>query len=433
MQIENCKFKIEGPVADKRDGNLSGSRSCKTHIVRLLQLAICILQFSICIAPTPAIASPKKDFDREIARQKKELEDLRDRLQAEQRELAHCGRSGNPPWAPWRRSPGTSGIPKPICPSWTRPKRPSNKSLGSVRREMGGIEERIQERNAVMARRVRTLFMTGGPDRMVLMGWESGHGDFMRKVFFMKRVLRYDRALVEAGSEDAALKRRAADKLNARIAELDGFRAHKAKEKETYARARKTQEKHLAEIQSDEAAKQEALKEMEENAKLITEIIAALEKRRKEELARNKKATVLETGSKYCLPVEGEVISKYGLQYHSTLKTTTKNLGIEIRGAAGTPGTRGRERRGRAHHPHSRIRHGRDPGQRIGHLHHLRQPGRHQGAPGGQGQDLPGTGDRLGGGRAGVFRSPQGHQNPGSLRLAQIRREVNAVPGPRRK
>jgi septal ring factor EnvC (AmiA/AmiB activator) len=76
---------------------------------------------------------------------------------------------------------------------------------------------------------------------------------------------------------------------------------------------------------------------MEENARLINEIIASLEKKRKEDQAKKKKATVLETGSKYCLPVEGEIVSKYGLQFHSTLKTTTKNLGIEIQGHPGAP------------------------------------------------------------------------------------------------
>ena len=33
--------------------------------------------------------------------------------------------------------------------------------------------------------------------------------------------------------------------------------------------------------------------------------------------------------------MEGDVVSKYGLQYHATLKTTTKNLGIEIQGQRG--------------------------------------------------------------------------------------------------
>ena len=65
--------------------------------------------------------------------------------------------------------------------------------------------------------------------------------------------------------------------------------------------------------------------------------VSADEKRRREEKARTKKETRIETGSRYCLPVEGEVVSRYGLQYHSTLKTTTKNLGIEIQGRAGGP------------------------------------------------------------------------------------------------
>jgi septal ring factor EnvC (AmiA/AmiB activator) len=212
-----------------------------------------------------------------------------------------------------------------------------NASLSSVRQDLEEVEARIADRNRVMARRVRTLFMTGSPDRMVLRGWEPGHGDFLRKVFFMKRVLRYDRGLVEAGREDAELKQRALKKLDRRLGEVSAFRAHKAVEKETYSRARKLQEKNLAEIQSDEQAKQKALQELEENARLITDIITALEKRRKEELARNRKATVLESGSKYCVPVDGEVVSKYGLQFHATLKTTTKNLGIEIRGQPGTP------------------------------------------------------------------------------------------------
>jgi murein hydrolase activator len=151
----------------------------------------------------------------------------------------------------------------------------------------------------------------------------------------MKRVVRYDRTLIEEGRRDAARRRDALAKLDTRMREVHEFQGRKAREKETFARAKREQEKSLASIQSDVAAKQEALREMEENARLVTGIIAALEKRRKEEQARTKKETRIETGSRYCLPVEGEVVSKYGLQYHSTLKTTTKNLGIEIQGKPG--------------------------------------------------------------------------------------------------
>ena len=113
------------------------------------------------------------------------------------------------------------------------------------------------------AKNIIFLYMDGGPDRFVMQGWEPGHGDFLRKVFFMKRVLRYDRQLVEASREDAELKRRAAAKLDARLAELDRFRARKSQERETFTRARREQEKRLASLQSDEQAKQRALAELE--------------------------------------------------------------------------------------------------------------------------------------------------------------------------
>ncbi len=295
----------------------------------------CILAFAFCIFP--ALASEKKDYDREIARQRKELDDLHDRLITEQKELESLREKRESTLGTLEKISGNIKHTDQYLSKLDATEETLNASLASERQDLTEVQARIEDRNRVMAKRVRTLFMTGSPDRMILRGWEAGHGDFMRKVFFMKRVLRYDRSLVEAGREDAQIKQRAMAKLDGRLTEVNSFRAHKAAEKETYSRARKMQEKNLAAIQSDEQSKQKALQELEENARLITDIITALEKRRKEELARNRKATVLESGSKYCLPVDGEVVSKYGLQFHATLKTTTKNLGIEIKGQPGTP------------------------------------------------------------------------------------------------
>lgn len=299
-----------------------------------LRLALGLFAFFLCAHP--AAAADKRDYDREIARQKKELDELRDRLQQGQKDLATVRERKESALGTLEKLAGNIRLTEEYLARLDATEGTLGKSLSAVREDLAAIEARIHERNQVMAKRVRALYMEGSPDRFVLRGWEPGHGDFLRKVFFMKRVLRYDRQLVEAAHEDAELKRAAAGKLDARLAELSGFRARKAQERETFSRARRDQEKRLAALQSDEQAKQQALAEIEENARLVNEIIAALEKRRKEEQARGKKnATLLETGTKYCLPVQGEVVSKYGLQYHATLKTTTKNLGVEIKGAPG--------------------------------------------------------------------------------------------------
>jgi septal ring factor EnvC (AmiA/AmiB activator) len=315
MKIENCKLKSNDP-----------------GFFRLFQFAIFILQLSIC--NSPAFAA-KKDYDREIARQRKELDDLKATLEKEQRALESLNARKASSLERLEKLSGNIQLTEQYLRKLEATEGSLNGSVANVRKEMGGIEARIRDRNAIMARRVRVLFMSGGPGRLLLQAWEPGQGDLLRKVFFMKRILRYDRSLVEDGRQDAELKRKTLAKLDAKIEELAGFRTRKSQEMASFSRAKKNQEKVFQELQSSVETKREALRELEENAKLINEIIAALEKKRRDELARNKKASVLETGSRYCLPVEGEVVSKYGLQYHSTLKTTTKNLGIEIQGKPG--------------------------------------------------------------------------------------------------
>jgi peptidoglycan hydrolase CwlO-like protein len=304
--------------------------------IRLSALSLALALFHLAPGAGTASASDRKDYDREIARQRRELDDLRSRLQNEQKELENLKEKKESTLGRLEKISGNIQLAERYLSQLDATEETLNRSLATVKQDLDEVEARIQDRNGVMSRRVRTLYMSGGPDRMILEGWKAGHGDFMRKVFFMKRVIRYDKSLVTASEEDAGLKRKTLAKLDSRIGELTQFRDHKAKERETFTRAKKEQEKNLASITSDETTKREALQEMEENARLINEIIAALEKRRQDELARNKKASELEKGSKYCLPVEGDVVSKYGLQYHATLKTTTKNLGIEIRGKSGT-------------------------------------------------------------------------------------------------
>jgi septal ring factor EnvC (AmiA/AmiB activator) len=288
------------------------------------------------LALLPAGAAPKKGFDREIARQRRELDDLKNRLEREQKALADLKEKQAGTLGRLERLAGNIRLAEEYLAKLDAAEETLNRSLGAARAELAALEDRIGRRNEVMARRVRVLYMKGGPDRMLVEGWEPGRGDFLRKVFYMKRVVRYDRTLIEDGRKDASVRRKALRKLDERAAELARFRGHKARERETYTRAMREQERALAGIRSDVASKQRALEEMEENARLITGIIAALEKRRKEEEARTRKSTVLEKGSRYCMPVEGEVVSRYGLQYHSTLRTTTKNLGIEIQGRPGT-------------------------------------------------------------------------------------------------
>ena len=283
-------------------------------------------------------AAAKSDFDKEISRQKRELDELRDQLERGQKELSQLKEKQSTTLEELDRLANNIGLTDRYMKKLEATESLLDRSLHATRYELEQVGKRINQRNQLMATRVRALYISGGPERALVLGSEGGKqapADFLERIYFMRRILRYDESLVKAGQVDASRKRDVLAKLDTKRQELQHFRERKAKERERFSLARAVQEKALSRLQNDLKAKDQALQELEDNARLLTDIIRGLEKRRQEELARNKKARELETGQRYCLPVAGVVVSRYGMQYHATLKTSTRNLGIEIAGENG--------------------------------------------------------------------------------------------------
>ncbi len=297
------------------------------------RLSALVFILGILALALPTLAA-RSDFDQEIARQKQDLQALRQRLERGQQELESLKAKQSSALGAIDKLAGSIALTDTYLRKLETTEQWLDHAVHETEAEVGELSRRIRDRNALMARRVRSLYIAGGPER-TLFAASDGEGDFLERVYFMRRILRYDAGLVTLSKADAARKRAILRRLNGRRDELQLFRDLKAREKIRFARARSDQEKDLAHLQNDMHAKNKALKEMEENEQLLNEILAGLEKRRQQELARNKKARALETGTKYCSPVEGPVVSRYGMHYHATLKTTTRNLGIEIEGADG--------------------------------------------------------------------------------------------------
>jgi septal ring factor EnvC (AmiA/AmiB activator) len=325
----------------------AGMRAATRAIRRICARAFFILAFALAFTagfPTDADASrnaraastASTDYDREIAKQKRELEDMRIRLEKGQREVEQLKAKQSSALTAIDRLAGSIALTDAYLRKLETTETWLDQASRESEKELSALSRRISDRNALMAKRVRALYVAGGPEKMLLLpAQEDGSGDFFERVYFMRRILRYDASLVKLSRDDQQRKRKALAKLRDQQNELRSFRDLKAREKTRFARARLEQERALNDLQSDLMAKDRALKELEENARLLTEILRGLEKRRKEELARNKKVRTLETGTQYCLPVQGPIVSKYGMQYHATLKTSTRNLGIEIEGAGG--------------------------------------------------------------------------------------------------
>lgn len=283
---------------------------------------------------TPVHAQSAAEVEKELAAQRKELDAVRARLQREQRELANLKNRRTATQSQLNKLQANIAETNRYLRKLEETERKLEQSVRATRGDLVAIEGRLKSRSALLARRARLLYMAGRPEDLLFMPG-PGESDFLQRAYMTRRLIEYDRRLISENRADMNLKQDGLKKLLVQSAELEEFQKRKQRERESFTSARNDQEKTLKTLQRDEAAKARALKQLEENARKLDAIIRTLEKRRRDAIASGRKGRELETGAKYCAPVQGKVVSRYGLQNHATLGTSTRNLGIEIEGAAG--------------------------------------------------------------------------------------------------
>ncbi len=227
------------------------------------------------------------------------------------------------------------------------------KSLREINRELDSLDREINLRNDAMKRRIRELYIHGDMGTLesiyaVLRGESSPE----RGAYYVNRLLVQDREMMETLSW--ILRERALKKRNAsnRLAELRTLQTKKAEEEAGLETQIRTQGTVLASVQKNKSLQQSAIKEIERNQKAILSLIRQLEKKRAKEIAAAKRGQKKKDSKKKkgnakipqmppkpigpkCQPLEGPVISAYGMHEHPVLHIRTRNLGVEIRGKKG--------------------------------------------------------------------------------------------------
>ncbi len=291
--------------------------------------------FCLLLAISPSFAQ-SSETDKELASQRKELNAVRARLEKEQKELSVLRNRKTATVGELRKLETNIARTNDYLKKLESTERALKASADNTRGELREIQGRLNSRSRALAKRARILYMSGRPENLLFIPG-LGEGDFLKRAYLVRRLIAYDRRLVVENRADMGQKQAGLKKLLVQTEEIENFQKRKQEEVATFTRAKTGQQQTLNTLTRDESTKAKGLKQLEENAKQLSAIIRALEKRRKDQLAQGRKGRDLETGTRYCAPVQGSVVSKYGLQYHATLGTSTKNLGIEIEGADGAP------------------------------------------------------------------------------------------------
>ena len=232
------------------------------------------------------------------------------------------------------------------------------RALDQLAHDIDSLDTKIFVRKEAMKRRIRSLYVNGrGAEAEALYGLLSRKGNPEREAYWVHRILNQDKEEVETLTRMVRERDEMRQQQAAHLVDLAQLRSRKAAEEKGLVSQMSGQEKMLLSLKHDKAMQRRALEEFERNQKTMLALIKKLEEKRKKEIEAAKKAeaerkkakgkkakkevtkpkaTVASTvkGPK-CMPLEGEIISQYGLQEHPVLHIATRNLGIEIRGKRG--------------------------------------------------------------------------------------------------
>jgi len=232
------------------------------------------------------------------------------------------------------------------------------RALDQLVHDIDSLDAKIAARKETMKKRVRTLYVSGrGTEAKALYSLLTQEDNPDRQAYWVHRILNQDREEVETLTRMVKERDEMRQQQASHLVDLAQLRSKKAVEEKGLVSQMSGQEKMLMSLKHDKAMQRRALEEFERNQKVMLALIKKLEEKRKKEIAAAKKAeaerkkakgkkakkevtkpkaTVATTvkGPK-CMPLEGEIISQYGLQEHPVLHIATRNLGIEIRGKRG--------------------------------------------------------------------------------------------------
>ena len=239
------------------------------------------------------------------------------------------------------------------------------RAVEQLAHDIDSLDQKIHVRREAMKVRIRKLYVSGRySDAEVLFQLLTREGSPQREAYWVHHVLNEDRVQVETLAAMMAERDDMKRQEEEHLADLSRLREKKAREEKGLVTQMGNQEQMLLSLKHDKAMQQRALQEFERNQKLMLTLIAKLEEKRKREIEAARKAEearkaeaarrakqkkqkekkIVEKPKKTiagsvkgpkCMPLEGDIISQYGLQEHPVLHIMTRNLGVEIRGKRG--------------------------------------------------------------------------------------------------
>ena len=303
-----------------------------------------LLLFSLLCLPTAAL-SGQQSISKQLEQSQRRLEEIkaeRDRLQ-QQRE----------------RLQGQVHDVNDELTNLERQKESTQRIVNEIERQIGGLagqldhasaelilaEDNLAERRAILERRLVDIYKRGALYAFQVLLTAESFGDLLSRYKYLYLTSRQDRALVQ---DVEKLRNRVVVQRNDILrvrSELDRRRQEREAEYERYGELANERARRLAQLKRSAQATEQKLSALERDEARLTDVLAALERARREAKVRGGAGlgpiagpgsiTTADIG-KLDWPVDGTIVYRFG---RDTLPSggVIRWNGIGIAAAAGTP------------------------------------------------------------------------------------------------
>lgn len=223
----------------------------------------------------------------------------------------------------------------------------ANAELSRIRGEQARLNEQIRQnelalqraldalhaRQAVLARRVRAIYMHGQLNYVDVIIGSKSFSDFANRLELLKRIIRADFSLIlEIQEQQRQIEAKRAE-LEQEKAQLDALEADAVKAQEAIEAKKAEQQRALEEAQAHRAAAEQLESELQQAS---ADVQAKIEARLREQQAGGGYTGVVGTGQ-LSWPCSGPITSPFGYRIHPIFGIEISHAGMDIGVPEGTP------------------------------------------------------------------------------------------------
>lgn len=194
-------------------------------------------------------------------------------------------------------------------------------------RELEKAEKNLQERTEILHERLRDIYTEGDVSFLEVLLQSRSMSDFLTHFDLMQRIAEQDVKLMKELAAERDQIENNKKELEVRREQLVALQERTRVERAYLAARSEDRKQTLRRLETERAAYERALNELEASSQRLTQLI--------QQLQGDKPTSPKGTG-RLIRPVGGSITSNYGMRYHPILHANKMHTGIDIGAGMGT-------------------------------------------------------------------------------------------------